>query len=190
MFTHTHVTLRLRKGAGICCPSRSQACVITFNDEELAKRFKEATDGLQVWNCTGWCRLSCSFVHYVMQRDTWWRGTSPMQIRPPCSLGGGSSERDLLSLVQRRRRKRERERERERGGRPGPSLPGGLAGGPGRAGEGRGIALRNVLPPAPQVVWLLLSHTPTFKRRNEFAERFKCRVRKTLEFKCRARKCA
>ena len=107
-----------------------------------------------------------------------------MQIRPPCSLGGGLRERDLLSLVQRLRRKR------ERGGRPGPSLPGGLAGGPGRAGEGRGIALRNVLPPAPQVVWLLLSHTLTFKRRNEFAERFKCRVRKTLEFKCRARKCA
>ena len=74
MFTHTHVTLRLRKGAGICCPSRSQACVITFNDEELAKSFKEATDGLQVWNYTDWCwcRLCCSFVHYVMQRDTWW----------------------------------------------------------------------------------------------------------------------
>ena len=73
-FTHTHVTLKARKRA-ICCPSRNQACVITFNDEELAKRFKEATDGLQVWNYTdwSWCRLRSCFVHYVMERGTsWW----------------------------------------------------------------------------------------------------------------------
>ena len=72
-FTHTHVTLKVRKGAGICCPSRSQACVITFNDEEHAKSFKKATDGLHVWNYTDWsyCQICSYFVHYV-QRDTWW----------------------------------------------------------------------------------------------------------------------
>ena len=112
-----------------------------------------------------------------------------MQIRPPLQPRRGV-ERKGPTFSCAKAEEKTRERERERGGRPGPSLPGGLAGGPGRAGEGRGIALRNVLPPAPQVVWLLLSHTPTFKRRNEFAERFKCRVRKTLEFKCRARNCA
>ena len=110
-----------------------------------------------------------------------------MQIRPPLQPRRGvERKRPTFSCA----KAEEKTIERERGGRPGPSLPGGLAGGPGRAGEGRGIALRKVLPPAPQVVWLLLSHTLTFKRRNEFAERFKCRVRKTLEFKCRARKCA
>ena len=100
-----------------------------------------------------------------------------MQIRPPLQPRRGvERKRPTFSCA----KAEEKTIERERGGRPGPSLPGGLAGGPGRAGEGRGIALRNVLPPAPQVVWLLLSHTLTFKRRNEFAERFKCRVRKTL----------
>ena len=73
-FTHTHVTLTVRKGAGYC-PSRSQACVITFNDEERAKSFKETTNGLRVWNYTdcSWCWLCCCFVHYVRQRDAWWR---------------------------------------------------------------------------------------------------------------------
>ena len=58
-----------------------------------------------------------------------------MQIRPPCSLGGGLRERDLLSLVQRRRRKRERER--GEGGRAHPFLGAWRAGraGPARAGE-------------------------------------------------------
>ena len=90
-----------------------------------------------------------------------------MQIRPPCSLGGGLRERDLLSLVQRRRRKRERERDREREGReagPIPSWgPGGRAG-PGRRGPGNRFAKGSSASPSSRLA-IIISHSNIQKKK-------------------------